>query len=62
MVSRDRVFQIVFSAACISPKTPEAVAISMAIPTMVATIPDDLVEALAITDCRTSAACSPSAR
>jgi len=37
----------------------EAVAISMTIPTMVATIPDDLVEALAITDCNTSAACCP---
>jgi hypothetical protein len=40
-------FQIAFKAVCISPKTPEAVITKVMIPIIVATIPDDLLAALA---------------
>jgi hypothetical protein len=52
-------FQIAFKAVCISPKTPEAVITKVVIPIIVATIPDDLLAALATAVCRTSAVCWP---
>ena len=51
------VFQMAFKAACISPNTPEAVAIKVPIPTRVARMPEDWPAALATADCNTSAVC-----
>jgi hypothetical protein len=64
-MSRDRVvpfglaFHMAFSADCISPNTPDAVAINVTMPTIVATMPDDLPAALATALCNTSAVCGP---
>ena len=52
-------FEIAFNAVCISTKTPEAVTIKVIIPIIVATIPDDLLAALATAVCKTSAVCWP---
>lgn len=52
-------FHIAFSADCISPKTPNAVAIKVMIPIIVAAMPDDLPAALASALCNTSAVCAP---
>jgi hypothetical protein len=48
-------FQITFNEVCISPKTPDAVTINVTIPIMVEMMPDDVPNALAMADCKTSA-------
>ena len=52
-------FQTLFSAACISPKTPEAVTTSVTMPIAAASMPDDLLLELATAVCRSSAVCRP---
>ncbi|MGC2455038.1 MAG: hypothetical protein WA592_19990, partial [Pseudolabrys sp.] len=52
-------FQIAFKAACISPNTPDAVAIKTAMPIIVAIMPEDFSAALAMADCKTSAVWRP---
>jgi hypothetical protein len=52
-------FQIAFKAACISPNTPDAVAIKTAMPIIVAMMPEDFSAALAMADCKTSAVWRP---
>ena len=64
-ISRDTVvpfgsaLQIAFSADCISPNTPEAVAVSVTMPIIVAKMPDDFPAALTTALCKTSAVCCP---
>ena len=46
-----------FNDVCISPKTPEAVTMSVAMPIIVAQMPEVLLAALATAACSTSAVC-----
>ena len=59
LVPFDSAFQILFSEACISPNTPDAVTTSVMMPTAAATKPDDLLFELATAVCRRSAVCWP---
>ena len=52
-------FQTLFSAACISPNTPDAVTISVMMPIAAAKKPEDLLFELATAVCRSSAVCPP---
>jgi hypothetical protein len=52
-------FQMTFNDVCISPKTPEAVTMSVAMPIIVAQMPEVLLAALATAACSTSAVCCP---
>ena len=47
MASLGFAFQMVLSAACISPNAPDAVAIRVTMPISVASVPDDVSAALA---------------
>jgi hypothetical protein len=51
-VPLESIFQIAFSAGCISPNTPDAVTITVTTPINVAHVPDDLLWALAMADCK----------